>query len=68
MSDTHPVSDKGDAADSTAEPQVDVAVCGICAVCERDLWWCGLPPALDGDVWICGECDAARNFEALEGM
>lgn len=39
----------------------------ICASCGRDLWWCDLPPDRDGDAWICGECDAARNFDSLEG-
>jgi hypothetical protein len=37
-----------------------------CAICGRDLWSDGLPPAQDGDRWICGDCDAARNFSALE--
>jgi len=37
-----------------------------CAICGRDLWSDGLPPAQDGDAWICGDCDAARNFTALD--
>ena len=37
-----------------------------CAICGRDLWSNGLPPARDGDAWICGDCDAARNFTALD--
>lgn len=37
-----------------------------CAICGRDLWSVALPPARDGDAWICGDCDAARNFEALD--
>ena len=37
-----------------------------CAICGRDLWSDGLPPAQDGDAWICGDCDAARNFAALD--
>lgn len=37
-----------------------------CAICGRALWSDGLPPALDGDAWICGDCDAARNFDALD--
>jgi hypothetical protein len=38
----------------------------LCAICGRELWSDGLPPALDGDAWICGDCDAARNFLALD--
>lgn len=38
----------------------------VCAICGRELWSDGLPPALDGDAWICGDCDAARNFTALD--
>lgn len=38
----------------------------VCAICGRPLWSDGLPPALDGDAWICGDCDAARNFAALD--
>jgi len=37
-----------------------------CAICGRELWSDGLPPALDGQQWICGDCDAARNFQALD--
>ena len=37
-----------------------------CAICGRVLWSDGLPPAQDGDAWICGDCDAARNFAALD--
>ena len=37
-----------------------------CAICGRELWSDGLPPARDGNAWICGDCDAARNFEALD--
>ena len=37
-----------------------------CAICGRELWSDGLPPALDGEAWICGDCDAARNFTALD--
>ncbi len=37
-----------------------------CAMCGRPLGWDGQPPARDGDAWICGDCDAARNFEALD--
>lgn len=38
----------------------------VCAICGRDLWSDGLPPERDGDAWICGDCDAARNFLALD--
>ncbi len=37
-----------------------------CAICGRELWSDGQPPALDGDAWSCGDCDAARNFTALD--
>jgi hypothetical protein len=37
-----------------------------CAICGRALWSDGLAPAQDGDAWICGDCDAARNFAALD--
>ncbi len=37
-----------------------------CAICGRDLWSDGLAPARDGNAWICGDCDAARNFAALD--
>jgi hypothetical protein len=47
--------------DTNDDPQTEV-----CAICGRDLWWTGQPPSRDGDAWICGECDAARNFEALD--
>ena len=44
------------------EPDMRVA----CASCGRALWWDGQPPSRDGDRWICGDCDAARNFDALD--
>jgi hypothetical protein len=37
-----------------------------CAICGRELWSDGLSPGLDGEAWICGDCDAARNFLALD--
>ena len=37
-----------------------------CSMCGHPLWEAGTPPDRDGDAWICGECDAARNFEALD--
>lgn len=37
-----------------------------CAMCGQPLWTDPRPPDRDGDRWICGECDAARNFEALD--
>jgi D-arabinose 1-dehydrogenase-like Zn-dependent alcohol dehydrogenase len=51
--------------DPNDDVDVEVEV-DVCAICGRDLWWTGLPPARDGDAWICGDCDAARNFEALD--
>jgi hypothetical protein len=47
-------------ADSLAD-----AAAQTCPICGRELWSDGLAPALDGDAWICGDCDAARNFDAL---
>ncbi len=47
----------------TNAPTTDAA---RCAICGRELWSDGLPPARDGNAWICGDCDAARNFEALD--
>ncbi len=55
--DGHPADDPAQGLES--EPEV-------CAICGRELWSDGLPPALDGDAWICGDCDAARNFLALD--
>lgn len=55
--------DRQDGDLSELEPLEPLETCGICG---RELWADGLPPALDGSAWICGDCDAARNFTALD--
>jgi len=37
-----------------------------CPQCGRPLFWAG-DPGVDGDQAICAECDAAINFDSLEG-
>jgi len=52
--------------DLSESPATEPDLGETCAICERELWSDGLAPARDGDAWICGDCDAARNFTALD--
>ena len=47
-------------------PATEPDLVETCAMCGRELWSDGLTPARDGNATICGDCDAARNFEALD--
>lgn len=47
-------------------PAAEPDLAETCAICGREPWSDALPPALDGTAWICGDCDAARNFRALD--
>ena len=52
--------------DPSEEPATEPDLIETCAICGRELWSDGLAPARDGNAWICGDCDAARNFQALD--